>query len=74
MQAAAFLAMNISDNDDQREERLDCAHAKPNRFAERFVDEQITVVLDPDVAAVFHTSEDVNRVLRALIQTMPHPS
>lgn len=50
---------------------FDYNKAKPNRFAERFDDEAVVVVLDPDVTAVFQTPEDVNRVLRALIATMP---
>ncbi len=52
---------------------FDYSQAKPNRFAEYFTGETLTVVLDPDVAAVFQTSDAVNRVLRALIETMPHP-
>lgn len=58
--------------DDMREEyRFDYNKAKPNRFAERLGEDQIVVVLDPDVAAVFQSPEAVNRVLRALITTMP---
>jgi hypothetical protein len=33
--------------------------------------DRLMIVLDPDVAAVFKTPESVNRVLRALIATMP---
>ena len=50
---------------------FDYATAKPNRFAEQLSDMQIMVLLDPDVAAVFDSAEAVNRVLRALIETMP---
>jgi hypothetical protein len=50
---------------------IDYATAKPNRFAEQLADMQVMVVLDPDVAAVFDSAEAVNRVLRALIETMP---
>ena len=50
---------------------FDYSKAKPNRFAEKFGDDAIMVVLDPDVAAIFQTQEDVNKVLRALIATMP---
>ncbi len=53
---------------------FDYTKAKPNRFAEILSDEQVVVILDPDVAAVFHNSNEVNRVLRALIETMPHPA
>lgn len=54
------------------EYRFEYAKAKPNRFAEQLSSQQITVVLDSDVATVFHSSEAVNRVLRALIETMPY--
>lgn len=50
---------------------FDYTKAKPNRFADKFDDEAVVVVLDPDVAAIFRTQEDVNKVLRALIATMP---
>ena len=51
------------------EYHFDYRQAKPNRFApER---EQHIIVLDPDVAEVFTTSEAVNKVLRALIAAMP---
>jgi hypothetical protein len=50
---------------------FDYSQARPNRFAERMTTDSIVVVLDPDVAEVFKTPEAVNRVLRALITTMP---
>ncbi|MDX1523768.1 MAG: hypothetical protein R3264_19225 [Anaerolineae bacterium] len=52
---------------------FDYSQARPNRFAERMTTDSIVVVLDPDVAEVFKTPEAVNRVLRALITTMPTP-
>lgn len=51
---------------------FDYSKAKPNRFADKFDDEPVIVVLDPDVAAISRTQEDVNKVLRALIATMPN--
>ena len=48
---------------------LDYSKAKPNHFAARV--KQNTIILDEDVARVFATSESVNRVLRALIQSLP---
>jgi hypothetical protein len=33
----------------------------------------VAVVLAPDVAAVFDTSEAVNRILRAVISAIPAP-
>ena len=47
--------------------KFDYSKAKPNRFADRLGEETIAVVLDPDVAAVFTTSEEANQALRVLI-------
>ena len=69
--------MNAMDNDNKYEDelpeeiQLDYTKAKPNRFAKGLQDRQILIALDPDVAAVFRNAEVVNRVLRALIETMP---
>lgn len=63
---------NKTDEEDLPTEiRFDYSRAKPNRFAERLKDQQILIALDSDVAAVFENAETVNRVLRALIETMP---
>lgn len=51
------------------EYNFDYSRARPNRFA--VSDQERVVILDPDVAEVFTNSEVVNRVLRALIDTMP---
>jgi hypothetical protein len=53
------------------EYRFDYSKAKPNRFAGRVSPGSLAVLLDPDVAQVFHTAESVNAVLRALLATMP---
>lgn len=50
---------------------FDAAKARPNRFAERLAGDVIAVVLDPDVAAVFQSSEAVNTFLRSVIAAMP---
>ena len=50
---------------------FDYGKAKPNRFAAGLKKGGRVVVLDPEVAAVFRSSQDVNAVLRALLQTMP---
>jgi hypothetical protein len=50
---------------------FDYRRSRPNRFAGRFAKDQIAVVLEPDIARVFNDSESVNRVLRALIESMP---
>ena len=53
------------------EYHFDYRKAKPNRFAARMSGGAVTVVLDPDVAAVFHSSDAVNSLLRSIISAMP---
>jgi hypothetical protein len=42
------------------EYRFDHAKAKPNRFASRMKTGAVAVILDPDVASVFRSSDAVN--------------
>ena len=59
-------------NDDlRREYRFDYRLAKPNRFAPQFATGSVAVVLDPDVASVFRTSDAVNALLRSVLAAMP---
>ena len=59
-------------NDELRPEYgFDYGKARPNRFAEQADENRVIVVLDPDVSEVFGTPDSVNKVLRALIKTMP---
>ena len=53
------------------EYEFDYRRAQPNRFAGEAQPGSRIVVLDPDVAQVFPSTEAVNTVLRALIRTMP---
>jgi hypothetical protein len=46
------------------------AKSRPNRFAGRFRQGSVAVVLDPDVAAVFQSAEAVNDLLRSVISAM----
>ena len=55
----------------QKDYGLDYSRAKPNRFSRRVCDDRVTVALDPDVSRVFRRPEDVNGILRALIDKMP---
>ena len=48
------------------EYNFDYSKARPNRFAKGR-----TVTLEADVAKIFHTSESVNKILRAVITAMP---
>lgn len=58
--------------DELREEyRFDYAASRPNRFADRFAEGSVAVVLEPDVAAYFDSSEAVNKLLRSVIAALP---
>ncbi len=57
--------------DDLAEEYdFDYQKAHPNRFADKLKD-RMTVTLDPDVAKVFTSAEEVNGALRAIIHAIP---
>ena len=47
---------------------FDYSKARPNRFANKAV----KVILDPDIAKVFTTSEAVNHALRSLLSPLPN--
>ena len=50
---------------------FDYAKARANRFVAEMDEPTVAVVLDPDVASVFQTSESVNSLLRSVIAAMP---
>ncbi len=56
----------------RREYRFDYGKARPNRFASRGKAKIVAVVLDPDIAGVFHTSKSVNVFLRSVLTAFPH--
>ena len=59
--------------DDMRAEySLDYSKAKPNRFASKLADTS-AVVLQPDVAAVFKSSDAVSAFLRSAILATSKP-
>jgi len=59
-------------SDELREEyAFDYRKAKPNRFAAELPSGGRVIYLDPEVAAVFTDSAQVNRLLKALLSTMP---
>ena len=66
-------ASSITDtSDDLRPEYdLDYSRSRPNRFASGMTGTVVAVTLEPDVAAVFDTSESVNRALRSVISARP---
>ena len=63
------------DCDDLKPEyRFDYAVARPNSYAPSLKGRAIAVVLDPEVAAAFPTSESVNTALRAVMVAVPRRS
>jgi hypothetical protein len=58
-------------SDIRTEYRFDYAKARPNRFAATMKENTVAVILDPDVAAVFRTSEAVNSMLRSVLSALP---
>jgi hypothetical protein len=60
--------------DIRAEYRFDYSKAKPNRFAGRSPSRSGIVLLDPDIAKVFKSSEDVNSALRAILAAIPRGS
>ena len=53
------------------EYRFDYSKAKPNLFAAKMPGGAVAVVLEPDVAAVFKSSDAVNTLLRSVISALP---
>jgi hypothetical protein len=53
---------------------FDYSKARHNPYAERLRGHTVAVVLAPDVAPSFPTSESVNEILRAVIKAVPKSS
>ena len=53
------------------EYRFDYSKSKPNRFAAKMSKDSVAVVLEPDVAEIFGSSEVVNDLLRSIIAAIP---
>lgn len=53
------------------EYNIDYRKARANRFVIQQAEESITVKIEPDVAKVFKTSEEVNQALRAILAAIP---
>ncbi|OLP18706.1 hypothetical protein BST81_09295 [Leptolyngbya sp. 'hensonii'] len=72
MSKTPFEESHSLDDELLPEYHFDYKKAKPNRFAASDGTQLLkVVVLDEDVARVFTTPESVNKVLRALIESMP---
>jgi hypothetical protein len=53
---------------------FDYSKAKPNPYAAQLKGRVVAVVLDPDVAAAFPSSEAVNKKLRSVLAAVPRRS
>lgn len=53
------------------EYRFDYRKAKRNRFAAKLKNDPLVVLIEPDIAKVFTSSDQVNKALRALISATP---
>jgi hypothetical protein len=53
---------------------FDYTQSRSNRFAGKVSRDRMLVLLDADVSKAFKSPEEVNRVLRALIEAMPASS
>jgi hypothetical protein len=62
---------NQEEHDLLPEYRFDYTKARPNRFAQGIAKGSLVVVLEPELAQVFKTSEQVKAILRAIADTMP---
>ena len=50
---------------------FDYSRSRPNKFAARMKENAVAVVLEPDVAQVFDSSDSVNQLLRSVISALP---
>ena len=67
--------VQVSDTDEMRPHYdFDYKKARPNPYAARLKGRAVAVVLDPDVAEVFPTSESVNKLLRSVVSAVPRRS
>ena len=58
--------------DDLRAEyHFDYTKSRPNRFAAKMAGRVVAVVLEPDVAAVFQSADEVNAFLRSVLKALP---
>ena len=55
----------------RREYRFDYGKSRPNRFASQMKGRAVAIVLDPDVASFFGSSDSVNSLLRSVIRALP---
>lgn len=71
MKKTSTRKKKAADQDTLRSEyRFDYSKSQPNRFAAKMSKGAVAVVLEPDVAKIFKSSEVVNALLRSIIAAM----
>ena len=66
---------SVPDRDDLRPEYdFDYSKARKNPYAAQLKGRAVVVVLDPDVAEAFPTSQSVNTLLRSVVAAVPRRS
>ena len=70
MNEEPITPQETADDDLLPEYDFDYSKARPNPFVERIPGSKV-IVIEPDVASIFTTQEQVNTALRALISAMP---
>ena len=63
-----------SNPEDEMLEEYDFSSGIRGKYAARYQQGSNVVVLDPDVAEVFHDAKSVNHALRALVEIIQHQS
>ena len=71
MKRTSARIARASADDLRREYRFQYRRSRTNRFARAMQTGSVAVVLDPDVASVFRSSETVNALLRSVISALP---
>ena len=70
MNETANTTIEVDEDTMQAEYEIDYANLRPNPFIKREPGSRV-MVIEPDVASVFTTQEQVNTALRALLSAIP---
>ena len=68
MKKSKTLEKNLQVDPDEILPEYDFSKARPNKYASRYKKGALVVTVDPEVARVFPTAEDVNQTLRSLAE------
>jgi hypothetical protein len=60
--------------DDELKDEYDFSGGVRGKYASKLIGEQGFIKLEPDILKIFHSSEDVNNILRSIIHALPTPN